>query len=72
MKTIHTRMTLDADGHLRLDIPVGGAGEEIEFTLVVQPVAPGTSRRKPGSAKGVLEMRSEDDEHVEDFKEYMS
>ncbi len=29
-------------------------------------------KRKPGSAKGMLRVLSEDDEHLNDFKEYMS
>ena len=32
--------------------------------------APGKKRR-PGSAKGLLSLVSEDDEHLNDFKEYM-
>ncbi|MBF0411002.1 MAG: hypothetical protein HQM10_26900 [Candidatus Riflebacteria bacterium] len=28
-------------------------------------------RRCPGSAKGILEIVSEDDEHLDDFREYM-
>lgn len=27
--------------------------------------------RQPGSAKGILRILSEDDEHLDDFKEYM-
>ena len=28
-------------------------------------------KRQPGSAKGILQVLSEDDEHLDDFKEYM-
>ncbi len=28
-------------------------------------------QRQPGSAKGILHVLSEDDEHLDDFKEYM-
>ena len=29
-------------------------------------------RRQPGSAKGILHVLSEDDGHLDDFKEYMT
>ncbi|MCP4693054.1 MAG: DUF2281 domain-containing protein [Desulfobacterales bacterium] len=28
-------------------------------------------KRQPGSAKGILHVLSEDDDHLDDFKEYM-
>lgn len=31
----------------------------------------GRPNRKPGSAKGILQILSEDEEHLEDFEEYM-
>jgi antitoxin (DNA-binding transcriptional repressor) of toxin-antitoxin stability system len=54
-------------------------GEELIITRNDQPVAklvgqPRSARkpRHPGSAKGKLIILAEDDEHLEDFKEYMS
>jgi prevent-host-death family protein len=53
-------------------------GEEVVITHNQQPVAKLVGQkqsvrkpRRPGSAKGKLVILSEDDEHLEDFKEYM-
>jgi antitoxin (DNA-binding transcriptional repressor) of toxin-antitoxin stability system len=52
-------------------------GEEIlivrEKELVAKLVSgkPARKPRQPGSGKGMLTIVSEDDEHLEDFKEYM-
>jgi antitoxin (DNA-binding transcriptional repressor) of toxin-antitoxin stability system len=53
-------------------------GEEIVITQDEQPIATLTGQqpavrqpRKPGSAKGKLTILADDDEHLEDFKEYM-
>ena len=53
-------------------------GDEIVLTKHDAPVArivphqqPARSPRVPGSAKGVLTIVSEDDEHLKDFKDYM-
>ena len=53
-------------------------GEELIITRNDQPVAklvgqqPSTRKpRQPGSARGKLITLAEDDEHLEDFKEYM-
>lgn len=53
-------------------------GEEIVITRGEQPIAKlvgqkavGRQPRQPGSAKGKLIIRTEDDEHLKDFKEYM-
>lgn len=55
-----------------------GPGEEVLITQDDQPVAkliiqPQAARqpRRPGSAKGILTIVSEDEKHLEDFKEYM-
>lgn len=52
--------------------------DEIVLTKQDEPVArivrsrPERRRpRKPGSAKGILTIVSEDDEHLSDFREYM-
>jgi antitoxin (DNA-binding transcriptional repressor) of toxin-antitoxin stability system len=56
-----------------------GPGEEVLITQDNRPVAKLISQsraarqpRRPGSAKGILTIVSEDEEHLEDFKEYMS
>jgi prevent-host-death family protein len=53
-------------------------GEELIITRDNQPVAklvgqqqPVRKPRQPGSAKGKLVILADDDEHLEDFKEYM-
>jgi antitoxin (DNA-binding transcriptional repressor) of toxin-antitoxin stability system len=53
-------------------------GEEVLITRNQQPVAKLVGQqqrvrkpRRPGSAKGMLVILAEDDEHLEDFKDYM-
>jgi antitoxin (DNA-binding transcriptional repressor) of toxin-antitoxin stability system len=53
-------------------------GEELQITRDNQPVARLVAEsprrrepRKPGSAVGRLVILSDDDEHLEDFKDYM-
>jgi prevent-host-death family protein len=53
-------------------------GEELIITRNNQPVAklvgqrrPVRTPRRPGSAKGKLVILAENDEHLEDFKDYM-
>ena len=54
-------------------------GEEVIITRNKQPVAKLVGQQlsvrkpcRPGSAKGKLVILAEDDEHLEDFKDYMS
>ena len=54
------------------------AGEQLVITRHQQPIArlvaeekPQRRPRKPGSAKGMLTILVEDDEHLKDFAEYM-
>ncbi len=54
------------------------SGEELLITRNNQPVAklvgqqqPVRKPRQPGSAKGKLVILAEDDEHLQDFAEYM-
>ena len=53
-------------------------GDEVIITENNQPVAKLVAQgpvvrqpRQPGSCKGMLTIVSDDDEHLEDFKEYM-
>jgi antitoxin (DNA-binding transcriptional repressor) of toxin-antitoxin stability system len=53
-------------------------GEELVITRNQQPIArllaegkPTRKPRTPGSAKGMLTVLAEDDEHLQDFAEYM-
>ena len=54
------------------------AGEELLITRNAQPIARLTAEEKPkgkprraGSAKGILTILVEDEEHLKDFAEYM-
>jgi antitoxin (DNA-binding transcriptional repressor) of toxin-antitoxin stability system len=54
------------------------AGEQLVITRYQQPIArlmaegkPKRMPRKAGSAKGVLTILADDDEHFKDFAEYM-
>jgi antitoxin (DNA-binding transcriptional repressor) of toxin-antitoxin stability system len=54
-------------------------GEELIITRNDQPIAkpvghwhPARKPREPGSAKGMLFIVSDDDEHLKDFADYMS
>ena len=50
------------------------AGEEVVITRDARPVAeliPAKRRPLFGNCKGMLTIISDDDEHLEDFKEYM-
>lgn len=52
-------------------------GEEVVITQRKQPVArlvgsrPARRPRQPGSGQGMLTIVRDDDEHLEDFKDYM-
>jgi antitoxin (DNA-binding transcriptional repressor) of toxin-antitoxin stability system len=55
-----------------------GPGEEVVITKDDRPVAKLVSQQKaarrsrqPGSAKGMMVINVEDEEHLEDFKAYM-
>ena len=55
-----------------------GPGEEVVITKNGQPAAKLIGQQKvtrqplqPGSAKGILIINVEDDEHLKDFEEYM-
>ena len=68
----------EAQAHLPELIGKLVPGEEIVITRNNQPVAklvgqqqPVRKPRQPGSAKGKLVILAEDDEHLQDFAEYM-
>ena len=42
------------------------------LVLLTEEPDPAAKSRRPGSAKGILKILSEDDEHFDDFKAYMS
>jgi antitoxin (DNA-binding transcriptional repressor) of toxin-antitoxin stability system len=68
------------EAHAKLPMLIAqlGAGEELVITQNELPIArlvaePNPSRkpRRPGSAKGLLTIISDDEEHLADFAEYM-
>lgn len=68
----------EAQTHLSDIIDRLQPGESLVITRGDCPVArlsvegkPKRKPRKPGSAKGVLTIVAEDDEHLNDFEEYM-
>jgi antitoxin (DNA-binding transcriptional repressor) of toxin-antitoxin stability system len=69
----------EAQAHLAELIENMIPGEKLFLTLNAYPIAelartnylPTNEPRKPGSAIGQLVILEEDDEHLEDFKEYM-
>ncbi len=68
----------EAQAHLAELISQLSPGQEIVITKNEQPVATLMGQRtsvhqprQPGSAKGQLLILAEDEEHLEDFKEYM-
>jgi prevent-host-death family protein len=68
----------EAQAHLAELISKLAPGQEIVITKNEQPVATLMGQRtsthqprQPGSAKGQLIILADDEEHLEDFKEYM-
>ena len=75
-----TTVTIEeAQAHLTELVARLVPGEEIVITQDEQPVAKligqraaaARQPRRPGSAKGKLRILAEDEEHLEDFKEYI-
>lgn len=77
-KTMRTLTLEEAQAKLPEIIDTLAPGEELLITRSNQPVAklvgqrrPVRKARQPGSAKGKFAILAEDDEHLEDFREYM-
>lgn len=74
-----TRISLEDARDRLADLIAGlGPGEEVQITEDDRPVARlvgeprhRTEPRKPGSAVGLLVVVEDDDEHLEDFRDYM-
>ena len=75
---MHTVTIEEAQAKLRELIEKLTPGEEVLITHNQQPVAqlilPPSANPQPvfGSCKGMLTIVTEDEEHLKDFKEYMS
>jgi hypothetical protein len=73
MQAIEFETLIDKDGHIYLPEEFKYAYGKFARLVVLLPER-GKSiqkRRQPGSAKGILQVLSDDDEHLDDFKEYM-
>ncbi|MFH0785556.1 MAG: hypothetical protein A2521_16400 [Deltaproteobacteria bacterium RIFOXYD12_FULL_57_12] len=73
MQAIEFETRIDETGHIYVPEEFHNAYGKRARLVVLLPdqVEPLKKRRHPGSAKGVLSLLSEDDEHLNDFKEYM-
>ena len=73
MQTIEFETKIKQNGHIYLPETFQHAYGKSARLLVFLPEwdAVRTKKRKPGSAKGILRILSEDNEHLDDFKEYM-
>lgn len=73
MQAIEFETQIDKNGHIFLPKEFQYAyGQPARFlVLLPEQAEPTLKRRQPGSAKGVLKILSEDDEHLDDFKAYM-
>lgn len=73
MKAIEFNTTIDEKGHISLPDKFQYAyGKTARFLVLLQEESESAFKaRKPGSAKGILQVLSEDDEHLDDFSDYM-
>ena len=71
MQAIEFETQIDETGHIHVPKEFHSAYGKRARLVVLLPdqVEPLKKRRYPGSAKGILSLLSEDDEHLNDFKE---
>lgn len=74
MQAIEFETLIDETGHIYVPEEFHNTYGKRARLVVLLPdqVEPLKKRRQPGSAKGILALLSEDDEHLKDFKDYMS
>jgi hypothetical protein len=74
VQAIEFETRIDKDGHIYLPEEFQYAYGKLARLIVLLPeqVEILKKRRQPGSAKGILKVLSEDDEHLDDFRQYMS
>lgn len=73
MQAIELETQIDSHGHIALPQAlqhIYGKPARLLLLLPEQTELP-KKRRQPGSAKGILKIVSEDDEHLDDFRAYM-
>jgi len=73
MQAIEISTRIGKNGHIELPAEYREAFGKTVRLLVLLPEhdQPPKKRRQPGSAKGILKVRAEDDEHLEAFRDYM-
>ncbi len=72
MQAIELETRIDKNGHISLPKELQYAyGKSVRLLVLLPEVDPPQKRRRPGSAKGLLTILSEDDEHLDDFEAYM-
>ena len=74
MQAIELETRIDKNGQILLPQNFQYAFGKSARLIVLLPdqTEPPKIRRRPGSAKGMLTILSEDDEHLDDFTAYMS
>jgi hypothetical protein len=74
MQAIEVETWIDNNGHIYLPEKFQHAfGKSVRvLVLLPEPAELPKKRRQPGSAKGILSILSEDEEHLDDFQVYMS
>jgi len=74
MQAIELETQIDENGQIHLPENFQYAfGKSARLILLLpDQIESSEIRRRPGSAKGILKILSEDDEHLDDFKAYMS
>jgi DNA-binding transcriptional regulator/RsmH inhibitor MraZ len=70
MQTIEFETQIDENGHIYLPQQYKNIyGKKARFVVLIKE--PSQPLRKAGSARGILQVISEDDEHLNDFKDYL-
>ena len=74
MQAIEFETQIDKNGRIFVPKEFQYAYGQLARLLVLLPehAELKMKRRRPGSAKGILKILSEDNEHLDDFKAYMS
>ena len=73
MQALEFETQIDKDGHIHLPEEFQYAYGKLARLIVLLPESPqpGKPKRQPGSARGVLRILVEDEEHLNDFGPYM-
>jgi hypothetical protein len=73
MQAIEFETQIDKDGHIYLPEEFQHVYGKLARLIVLLPdqEEQPKKRQQPGSAKGILKVLSDDNEHLDDFREYM-